>query len=95
MNILALTFRLYNTTPWEKNYTSTHALRADVWRTNLVSMTRVSLWLFSILSNERVSLKIIYLVTQIVTIKNWVVSQKPWVIQNSVPDVYVVSIMQY
>ena len=25
-NILALTFRLYNTTPWEKNYTSTHAL---------------------------------------------------------------------
>ena len=58
-------------------------------------MTRVSLWLFSILSNERVSLKIIYLVTQIVTIKNWVVSQKPWVIQNSVPDVYVVSIMQY
>ena len=62
-NILALTFRLYNTTPWEKNYTSTHALRADVCRTNLVSMTRVSLWLVSILSKKRVSLKIIYLVT--------------------------------
>ena len=77
-NILALTFRLYNTTPWEKKlYIYACAESRRLPNESRFNDTSLALTRFDSLEKTGLVENHLSSDSYIVTIKNWVVSQKP------------------